>query len=502
MNNAPLSVLLLAWDDADPLPAAVGGALAAGAALRAALAAHVSLTAILPQQPPGGFAAPKAADAAETKPAADSAAAAPGGHMPAAEPNPAATAATTAAPAPTAAPATAGPAFSAVATVRPGPAPALLALAQEAQAPAAGPDSPAPARPGAPLLLGLADYTLPSLEAQARHWGSLLPRIRPAGGGRAPAPPYLGSSAVGLFSRLKPPKSAETDAFREPAALAPNPFEAPTPGANPAPLLLSQSGRPAADLADDSPFEDSEPPNSASAPASDPPPAAHRPEELSGAAEPGAAEAADLAQWADDLTPASPDADPSAEAAAHPEAFTARSAALAALRPPPLSADVTEAPASAAARVAEADTAALAFRVIQYARFATQLLAGGTGFELILAAAWPCWLAATELRQRTGRPLVLLVEGLPSEQAPRRAQGWLRALEQQALRQADLVLVPSETMGAHLAARFQLRQPARVLPGLGLGLGPPAGATQPEVELTALVAALLPALRMAAPVRA
>lgn len=87
----------------------------------------------------------------------------------------------------------------------------------------------------------------------------------------------------------------------------------------------------------------------------------------------------------------------------------------------------------------------LNFRVIQYARFATPLVADKS-FEVIYAGEWPTWLAAMEIRQRTGRPLVLHVHSLSTDRNTTDDRGWIQALERLAIRRADLVIVDSEEL--------------------------------------------------------
>lgn len=476
MNDDPLSILLLAWDDADPAPGALGAGLPAGAALRHALAARLSLTAILPQQPASEDAAGRYSVAelnAPTAVASDAAAAVfpiPIGAGPEAT----------------------GTKRAGTAGTAPTPASARLALSP--------PRAPVP---GAPLLIGLAEFTVPELEAQARRWGSRAPGSPLAGGRQAPAAPYVGSS-------LAPATSVATAAAALPArtGLA-GPNSAPGPGPIGAPAAATGLAPAAPEFANSLPTAFSTPRfplfgltgfdlESAAPPTA---PA------FGEATEPGAAEAADLAQWADDLTLADTDTDSGAYPAGSP-APVSRPAALAALRQPEpagppegsLAAGSAANPDSAitAGPTALAAAASLSFRIIQYARFATQLTAGGTGFGVIFATAWPCWLAAAEIRQRTGQPLLLYVTSLPSAAAPPRARGWLRALEQQALRQADVVLVPDAAFGAALAARFALRQPPRVLPPATA----PAGPAQTAAGLAAFVLALLPTLRPGAPAEA
>ncbi|MBG8555312.1 glycosyltransferase [Hymenobacter guriensis] len=87
----------------------------------------------------------------------------------------------------------------------------------------------------------------------------------------------------------------------------------------------------------------------------------------------------------------------------------------------------------------------LNFRVIQYARFATPL-ALSKPFEVIYAGDWPTWLAALEIRQRTGCPLVLRVDSLAQDRPTADDRGWAQALERLALRRADVILTSSEDL--------------------------------------------------------
>ena len=95
----------------------------------------------------------------------------------------------------------------------------------------------------------------------------------------------------------------------------------------------------------------------------------------------------------------------------------------------------------------------LNYRMIQYARQAMQLVAGHGDFGVIYAPAWPAWLAALEIRNRSGRPLVLYAAALPSDTTQPAERGWLLHVERQALRRATLVLVPDALMQLLLRAR-------------------------------------------------
>ena len=149
----------------------------------------------------------------------------------------------------------------------------------------------------------------------------------------------------------------------------------------------------------------------------------------------GAAEARDLDAPDDDLVP---DAAPPAPIA-----------------PPETKAAAPAAPALAAPgwAVRQPTLDGLNFRMIQYARRAAQLVAGRTDFGVIYAPGWPAWLAALEIRNRSGRPLVLYVPALASDMAPTGERGWLLGVERMALRRATLVLVPDAEVLRQLRAR-------------------------------------------------
>jgi Glycosyl transferase 4-like domain len=147
------------------------------------------------------------------------------------------------------------------------------------------------------------------------------------------------------------------------------------------------------------------------------------------AAEPGTSEAANLA------------------VAASSPAFIAESA--------PAAARPTLPDALAVLGLDLAPDADLNFQVIQYARFATRQAVQDT-FAVIYAPDWPTWLAALEIRQQTGRPLVLHVHSLAQERATPADRGWALELERLALRRADLILAASDELAHRLRTRYQL----------------------------------------------
>ncbi|WBA43810.1 glycosyltransferase family 4 protein [Hymenobacter canadensis] len=107
--------------------------------------------------------------------------------------------------------------------------------------------------------------------------------------------------------------------------------------------------------------------------------------------------------------------------------------------------------------VSDAD---LNFRVIQYARFATRL-AASQEFAVIYAADWQAWLAGMELRQLTGKPLVLHLHSLAQDRDTAADRGWVLELERLALRRADLVLAASSALALRVLELHDL-PPQRV----------------------------------------
>ena len=156
-------------------------------------------------------------------------------------------------------------------------------------------------------------------------------------------------------------------------------------------------------------------------------------------AEPGATEANDLDYYETDLMPAPPAPTPQAT---HLNGSPPRA---------------SHADALAVLSVDASDQDGLNFRVIQYARFATRL-ALREQFAVIYAADWPAWLAALEIRQRTGRPLVLHVHSLAATADAPTDRGWITELERMALRQADLVIVDSQAQEHRLTSRYNLEK--------------------------------------------
>ncbi|MBT9394304.1 glycosyltransferase [Hymenobacter sp. NST-14] len=280
------------------------------------------------------------------------------------------------------------------------------------------PDSPLTNSAGA-RVTGLADLALTDALASRPR-----PDQRP-GAWRPPAAPYVGAAEAD-----RPGGSAGT--WNAPAA----PYLGATPGAAPAATLaLTLSPAGTSQAAAPAPTEQVAPAEAA-APNPDHDQLLNLDEFARDGAEPEAGEANALDQPANDLAPDELSADELAP-------------------PPPPRVQATLSEALAALGVDLPATADLNFQVIQYARFATRraLL---EEFAVIYAVDWPTWLAAMEIRQQTGRPLVLHVHDLALERAGPEERGWVLALERLALRRADLVLAASDEVAHRLHERYQL----------------------------------------------
>ncbi|RPD50408.1 hypothetical protein DNI29_06345 [Hymenobacter sediminis] len=275
------------------------------------------------------------------------------------------------------------------------------------------------------------------------------PRPRPdqrPGAWQRPAAPYLGASVVAATAASGPTSylAASDGTWQSPAApyLGASPSSAGLPSDLTIAVLPEASPAPVPPVPASATF-----PTPAAAP--DPTPITElsaselllNEDEFAGeAVEPDATEAADLSQPADDLT-----AEPTPPPVTPPQLATL---------PDALASLAEEQPA----------TADLNFQVIQYARFATRraLL---EDFGVIYAVDWPTWLAALEIRQQTGRPLVLHVLSLAQERATPADRGWALELERLALRRADVVLAATEELAQLLLSRYPALAPRlQVLP--------------------------------------
>ena len=284
---------------------------------------------------------------------------------------------------------------------------ALLPLSAALPPPAA----PAPAPWAAVRVLRLSGQPLPEL---ARRAGRPLPAPTWTGAATAPAAPYQGSTFLLTANAAPYPLAAA-----EPAGPAATDDNAPT--YKPAePLALA-------------PDAEADWPATA----------------VAGAlrqVEPGAAGPAP----AEPPTPS-----PAPEPGSWPEALAALRYPVA---PPTPETPAPTPPAGTQPAASLYDTPNLNFQVIQYARFAVPVALAEAPFAAIYAPAWPTWLAAQELRQRTGQPLVLHVAALAAsaDEPLDEAAGWMAELQRQALRRADVILTETAALAQRLCHELGL----------------------------------------------
>ena len=390
------SVLLLAWNDADPRVAVLGGAaLPPTLPLVYRLAAQQPVLAVYPhlpaetdedRQPP---AAPGPAGAS-TKPITSRPAA------------------------PTEAPAAPG--------VRPLPLPIPIP-------PKTSPSQRQSQIIGLDELLPVASALQPTaLQAAApsaparRQWPQEV-RSALAGQWQVPAAPYVGAADTEITPPAPgsvPPRATARAAATLPQARTVDPTDATAPTAR---VALRPPLHP---LAGDLNFDpDPELPRIIRPAASG-----------KTGSEPGPAEAAALSAPEDNLTPEVPT--PPAAGAEPPTAAQA-----------PQSQEAIPPPA-----VLIPALNGLNFRMIQYARQAAQLVRDRADFKVIYAPSWPAWLAALEIRNSSGRPLVLYTARLAVDFNAAAERGWLLEIERMALRRARLILVPTAELRQRLCAQY------------------------------------------------
>lgn len=328
---------------------------------------------------------------------------------------------------------------------------------------ASAPPRPAPGAaitaslPAPPIWAAVRILRLGSLNPPPNQPGQLLPAPVWAGAVVAPAAPYLGASTPAV--ELAPSALGQTAVPAE-AALAP------TPGLGV--VLASLSATPATTAAEPLPAADAARP-AGEAPAVVP---TYIPAE-SAAQAPDLETDQALAETAELL-----DAEASEEALPPADEFlldTENTAGPVAPDAPPLAASQAEAfvaelpespsavsasPAHPALRPADQHYPApdLNYQIIQYARLAVPLALAEPEFAAIYAPAWPTWLAAQELRQRTGQPLVLHVAALAAadNETIDTAAGWVAELQRQALRRADLILAETSILAQRLRRELGL----------------------------------------------
>lgn len=431
MTPPEFSVLLLAWDDADPTVAVLGGAaLPPTLPLVYQLAARQPVLAVYPHLP--------AAETSVESAATNESLAATSEPFVAAAPD------TVVANDAAAISAASETAIDALATAVDGPGVQLLpALALESSlavpalqsriiglAELASVDAIEDAEPLAPVapMKPLAASPLPASSRSQWPTGGYAPVL--AGQWQVPAAPYLGAGSGAFFPPPPaPPRplvaagSASAVAtvaptLREVDEIVPAAAVIPVP----ADTLQPQQNPQANDLDFDPEL-----------------PAVQHPAVFEETTEEvGAGEAADISAPEDDLVPDAPAADADTEV-------------------PEVAAVAPAATSSAAAPIMLTPRLdGLNFRMIQYARQAAQLVQGRAAeFEVIYAPNWPAWLAALEIRNSSGRPLVLYLASLATDLPNPAEHGYQLEMERMAMRRARLVLVPDEALRHRLLALYE-----------------------------------------------
>ncbi|MFC6224434.1 glycosyltransferase family 4 protein [Hymenobacter artigasi] len=421
MTPPEFSVLLLAWDDADPTVAVLGGAaLPPTLPLVYQLATRQPVLAVYPHLPASeapvenaASNAPKAAEAAATsahypiqeQTFTDSAAAV----LPASEAAVDALEAAVNRPGIQLLPTLAAQSK----TSAPAQQSRIIGLTDLAAADA--PEAAAPTVPGASAKPLAPSGRMLAAAPGRSQWPVGIHAPALAGQWHLPAAPYLGAGS-GAFFPPPPPAPPRPLVAAQATGAVPT---AAVPGFGSAGATIRPRQRPQAGDLNFDPDPDL--------------PAVQHPavfEETT--AEIGAAEAADLSAPEDDLVPDAP-----AAADEAPE-----TASLAAPRPAPT------------VLIPRLD--GLNFRMIQYARQAAQLVRGRTAdFGVIYAPNWPAWLAALEIRNSSGRPLVLYLASLALDLPNPAEHGYQLEMERMAMRRARLVLVPDEALHHRLLALYE-----------------------------------------------
>ncbi|GAB3849971.1 hypothetical protein GCM10028822_14670 [Hymenobacter terrigena] len=427
--------MLLAWDDADPQVAVLGGsALPPTLPLVYQLATQHPVLAVYPHLP-GGEGVQEKVDTDSTEAAA----------LPAPVASMAASATAVAANAVvgSATAEAAVDAIDALDTAADGPGVQVLptlAARKQTSVPALqsriiglaeleSADAPAPAATTQPLANRFPG--LPPVPSRSQ-WPTGIHAPALAGQWQAPAAPYLGAGSGGFFPPPPPapPRPLVTgtvatagSGLRKPVRTEPTATTASTPTAALRPRQKPQAG----DLSFDPDPEL---------------PAVQHPATFQETTEEiGAGEAADISAPEDDLVPDAPIADAETEA---PEVAVTV----------PAHAPAPAVPTAPTVLMPRLD--GLNFRMIQYARQAAQLVQGrAADFGVIYAPNWPAWLAALEIRSSSGRPLVLYLASLATDLPNPAEHGYQLEMERMAMRRARLVLVPDEALRHRLLALYE-----------------------------------------------
>jgi Glycosyltransferase Family 4 len=94
-------------------------------------------------------------------------------------------------------------------------------------------------------------------------------------------------------------------------------------------------------------------------------------------------------------------------------------------------------------------------QIIQYARWATRL-AAHRNFDVIYAYDWRTFLAGSELKLVSEKPLVLQVHSLSLQQDNPNSQGWMYQVEIQALQKADCIIAATDELAALMEGKYHI----------------------------------------------
>ena len=92
---------------------------------------------------------------------------------------------------------------------------------------------------------------------------------------------------------------------------------------------------------------------------------------------------------------------------------------------------------------------------LHYSKLAVQLALTKT-FDLIHAHDWLTFLAAIELKQQTGKPLVLHIHALEYDRGGPDRKGWVYELEKYAMQEADLIIAVSSYTAQIISSRYEI----------------------------------------------
>ncbi|PSR52658.1 hypothetical protein AHMF7605_03520 [Adhaeribacter arboris] len=94
-------------------------------------------------------------------------------------------------------------------------------------------------------------------------------------------------------------------------------------------------------------------------------------------------------------------------------------------------------------------------KIIQYARYAARY-AINQAFDLIFAHNWLTYLAGSELKLITGKPLAIQIDSLCQERREVNNQGWMYELEKSVIERADVIFTFNPAHAAIIKSVYQV----------------------------------------------